>query len=62
MAILANKNGSLISVVNTDKPNKWKENCPKGSTFTLTEQQTHRKIFTGPNAVEEALVWIGEDK
>jgi hypothetical protein len=59
MAILANKNGQLISVVATDKPNVWKENCPKGSTFTIRPtDKSVRKVFDGPNAVAEAQAWI----
>lgn len=59
MAILANKNGQLISVVPTDKPNVWKENCPKGSVFTLRPiDKSTRKVFEGSNAVSDAQVWI----
>jgi hypothetical protein len=59
MAILANKNGTIISVVETFKKDHWRENCPNGSLFKVTAAQTHRKVFTGPNAVNEALEWIG---
>ena len=59
MAILANKNGTIISVVPTFKTNTWKENCPKGSLFFVNPRDTHRKVFEGDNAVNDALDWIG---
>lgn len=62
MAILANTNGSLISVVATDKPNVWRENCLKGSIFTIKEHQSHRKVFTGANAVLDAETWVSQQR
>jgi len=59
MAILANKNGTIISVVETFKKDHWRENCPNGSLLKVTATQTNRKVFTGPNAVNDALEWIG---
>lgn len=59
MAILANKNGTIISVVPTLKINTWKENCPKGSFFYVKPNEEHRKVFEGTNAVNDALEWIG---
>lgn len=58
MAILANKNGMLISVTATFKKDHWRENCPNGSLFRVTASQTHRKVFEGPNAVYDAMDWI----
>lgn len=62
MAILANVNGQLISVVETFKKDHWRENCPKGSLFKITAAQTHRKVFDGSNAVDDAMTWIEQER
>lgn len=59
MAILADKNGTIISVVETFKKDCWRENCPNGSLFNVSKRNKHRKVFTGPDAVNDALKWIG---
>lgn len=63
MAILANRNGELIAVVATDKPNVWKENCPKGSVFTIRPtDKSLRKVFDGESAVNDAMQWIKDER
>jgi hypothetical protein len=55
--ILALKNGTLIPVLPTDKPNQWKD-CYENTVYTLKPEQTHRKIFSGDTAIDDAIDWI----
>ncbi len=55
--ILAYKNGWLIPVQPTDKPNQWKDYYEK-TVYTLKPEQVHRKIFSGETAIDDAINWI----
>jgi hypothetical protein len=55
--ILALKSGTLIPVLPTTNPNKWQD-CYEKTIYTLTPQQTHRKIFSGDTAIDDAIAWI----
>lgn len=59
MAILAYKNGNLISVKPTFKTNTWKEDGTKDLLMYVSPKDLTRKVFEGPNAVNDALDWIG---
>jgi hypothetical protein len=59
MAILAYKSGTIISVRPTGTKGEYKENAMNGAIFKISKREKHRKVFTGDNAVNEALKWVG---
>lgn len=55
--ILAYKDGTLIAVKPTDNPEVVEE-IYGGTKFLLKAHQTHRKLFEGDRAVDDAIAWI----
>ncbi len=61
--ILAYKTGMLVGCsLQSETPKHWKVKEMHSTTiFTVKKDETRRKLFDGPTAVDDAMNWIAED-